>query len=175
MDDGRHSQNALGANDVKGVPYTGRTYIANNVVYGNGGRGIHAYQSSHVDVVNNTTYNNMLTDSQYMIVGEIDSQDCYDVNVVNNVAKNLNGKQVNAADGGTYWNNLWSGSNVPMLGTNGTKADPKFVDPAALNFTPDTGSPALGSGTTALAPTIDIAGKARAAAKVDRGAIQVSK
>src|SRR2546426_5389092 len=92
VDDSMHTESALGANDVKGVPYTGRTYIANNVVHDNGGRGIHLYRSEHVDVVNNTAWNNMLSSSTYIQSGEIDALDSTDVNVINNVAVNLVGK-----------------------------------------------------------------------------------
>jgi hypothetical protein len=173
IDDNRHTQAAQGAFDVQGIPYTGRSYAANNVVYNNGGRGVHAYSSAHVDFVNNTTYNDLLTNSQYISM-EIDAQSCYDVNVVNNIADNLNGKQVDETDGGTYWNNLWDGSNVPMLGTNGLDEDPLFTNAAANNFTPAAGSPALASGTAALAPVIDINGQARDTNAIDRGAIQVS-
>lgn len=174
IDDNRHQQAAQGANDVQGIPYTGRTYVANNIVYNNGGRGVHAYSSAHVDFVNNTTYNDLLTNSQYISM-EIDAQSCYDVNVVNNIADNLNGKQVDESDGGAYWNNLWDGTNVPMLGTNGLNQDPGFTNAAASNFTPAVGSPALGTGTAALAPTIDTAGQARDPKAIDRGAIQVSQ
>jgi hypothetical protein len=175
IDDNRHTGASSGANDPQNVPYTGRTYIANNIVYSNGGRGIIAGTSAHVDIANNTTYNNMLTDSPYIVVGEINAPNSYDVNVVNNIADNLNGKQVDETDGGTYLNNLWDGSNVPMLGANGLSQDPGFTNAAAGNFTPAAGSPALGSGTAALAPIIDIAGQARPATAIDRGAIQVSQ
>ncbi len=129
---------------------------------------------SHVDFVNNTTYNNLLTNSPDISM-EIDAQSCYDVNVVNNIADNLNGKQADETDGGTYWNNLWDGMNVPMLGTNGLNQDPGFTNAAANNFTPASGSPALASGTAALAPSIDFAGKPRDAKAIDRGAIQISQ
>jgi hypothetical protein len=174
IDDNRHTQAAQGANDVQGIPYSGRTYVANNVVYNNGGRGVHAYSSAHVDFVNNTTYNNLLTNSQYISM-EIDAQSCYDVNVVNNIADNLNGKQADETDGGIYWNNLWDGTNVPMLGTNGLNQAPGFTNAVASNFTPAAGSPALASGTAALAPSIDIAGQSRNPKAIDRGAIQVSQ
>ncbi len=38
--------------------YTGRTLIANNVVFDNGGRAILVYESNRVDVIFNTTYHN---------------------------------------------------------------------------------------------------------------------
>jgi parallel beta-helix repeat protein len=39
-------------------PYRGRTLIENNLVYNNGGRGVHVFRSEKVDVINNTCYGN---------------------------------------------------------------------------------------------------------------------
>src|SRR5438045_275677 len=114
VDDSKHTQRALGTRDVQGVPYTGRTYIANNVVHDNGGRGIHLYRSEHVDVVNNTSWNDMLSSSEYILSGQIDAEKCADVNVVNNVVVNLAGKEVTFHDGNHYDNNLWDGTKVPF-------------------------------------------------------------
>src|SRR2546430_6908258 len=86
VDDSKHTQRALGIRDVQGIPYTGRTYIANNVVHDNGGRGIHLYPSEHIDVVNNSSWNDMLSPSDYILSGQIDALQCADVNVINNVA-----------------------------------------------------------------------------------------
>jgi serralysin len=49
--------NGAGVNDV---PYPDQTLVANNVVYGNGGKGIQVFRSSYVTVANNTAYNNNL-------------------------------------------------------------------------------------------------------------------
>lgn len=38
--------------------YSGRTLVANNLVFDNGGRGIIAWKSNHVDIMFNTTYQN---------------------------------------------------------------------------------------------------------------------
>lgn len=38
--------------------YTGRTLVANNIVFNNGGRGIHTLNSNYVDVLNNTAVRN---------------------------------------------------------------------------------------------------------------------
>ncbi|VAW13763.1 hypothetical protein MNBD_BACTEROID03-2221, partial [hydrothermal vent metagenome] len=43
------------------VNYTGRTLIANNVFYLNGGRGFNLYKSNHIDLINNITYRNAET------------------------------------------------------------------------------------------------------------------
>src|SRR5918911_7871 len=98
VDDSKHTQRALGIRDVQGVPYTGHTYIANNIVHDNGGRGIHLYRSEHVDMVNNTSWNDMLSVSDYIRSGQIDALQCGDVNLMNNVVVNLNGKDVTFND-----------------------------------------------------------------------------
>jgi hypothetical protein len=175
LDDGNHTQPAVGGADVQGVPYTGRTYVANNISHDNGGRGIHVYASSHVDVVNNTTFNNMLTDSPFILFGEIDAQASSDVRILNNVAVNLNGKDVNHEDGSVHDYNVWQGSRVPVVGPNDRVADPALVDPGGGDFAPRPGSPALGSGSGLLAPTLDFFGNPRPAGAIDRGAVQVSR
>jgi len=161
--------------DVKGVPYTGRTYIANNITHDNGGRGIHLYRSAHVDIVNNTAWNDMLSDSEYILSGEIDALDSTDVNVVNNIGANLVGKDVTFADGNRYDYNVWEGKKVPYKGPNDVVGDPQLTDPANGNFAPRAGSPALRSATATLAPSDDIFGTARPAGAIDRGAVQVSR
>ncbi|MFL5313004.1 MAG: right-handed parallel beta-helix repeat-containing protein [Myxococcales bacterium] len=174
IDDSNHMQPALGTNDKRGVPYTGRTYVANNIVHDNGGRGIHVYSSQHVDIVNNTTWNNLLSTSDYIQSGEIDALRSSDVKVVNNVATNLVGKDVTIADDNQYEYNLWDGHRVPYRGSNDLVTGAQLTDPANGNFAPRAGSPALRSGTGALAPPDDFFGSPRPAGAVDRGAVQVS-
>jgi hypothetical protein len=174
IDDSNHAQPAVGGADVQGVPYTGRTYIANNIVHENGGHAIHVFSSAHVDVVNNTTFDDLLTDSPFLQGGAIDAQDCSDVNVLNDVAVLRNGKQVDVADGGAYDFNVWDGARAAALGAHDVVGDAGLADPANGDFAPRAGSPAIGSGTTHLAPTLDLLGHPRSATALDRGAVQVS-
>ena len=175
VDDSKHTQRALGIRDVQGIPYTGRTYIANNVVHDNGGRGIHLYRSEHIDVVNNSSWNDMLSSSDYILSGQIDALQCADVNVINNVAVNLIGKALTFNDGNHYDYNLWDGAKVPFKWNQDIAGQALFVDPANSNFAPGAGSPALRSGTSAQAPADDFFGKPRPAGAIDRGAVQVSQ
>jgi len=175
IDDNMHTQAAISAHDPTGVPYTGRTYIANNIVRDTGGHGIHAYVSARIDMVNNTTYNNLLSDSPYITAGEIDAPSCHDVNIVNNIAVNLNGKAVNVKDGASYMANTWMGSATPWLGADDQAGDPQFENPAGNDFAPRIGSPALASGRSVLAPSLDFGGAPRPSGRVDRGAIQATK
>ena len=176
VDDTRHTQKAGGIYDVRGVPYTGRTYIANNIVHDNGGRGVHVYSSDRVDVVNNTSYNNLLTSSPWIVWGEFDGFRSSDVNFVNNVAVNVNGKDANLKDDGTRYDyNLWDAASVPARGDHDMVAKANLTDPAGGNFAPLSNSPALRSGISSLAPVDDFFGNPRPAGAIDRGAIQVSK
>ena len=81
IDDARNSQN----NSPYG-PYVGATLVANNVAFGNGGRGIHVYNSDNVTVVNNTLYeNNQDPHGGPWQPGEITLlQSCND-NILNNI------------------------------------------------------------------------------------------
>ena len=75
--------------DLAGDAYTARTLIADNVVYGNGGRGILVFESSRVDVVNNLSYQNVLTDGLMGRDGphpEIAVAKASDVRIYNNIA-----------------------------------------------------------------------------------------
>ena len=175
IDDSKHTQKALGANDVRNVPYTGRTYIANNIVHDNGGRAIHVYRSEHVDVVNNTTWNNLLTTSDYLTWGEVDGFDSGDVQFLNNISVNLVGKDITFKEGNRYDFNLWDGAGAPNHGPNDILGRAQLTDPAKGNFAPLPGSPALKSGTPTLAPGDDFFGTPRPSGGIDRGAIQVSR
>lgn len=53
VDDNRNAQGG-----ASGVPYLGRTLVANNVVFGNGGAGIQTIESDRVDIFHNTAYHN---------------------------------------------------------------------------------------------------------------------
>lgn len=75
-------------NDLSGT-YFSRTLIADNVVFDNGGRGILVFESSRVDVVNNLSYNNVLTPNLLGRDGphpEIAVADASDVRVYNNIS-----------------------------------------------------------------------------------------
>jgi hypothetical protein len=175
IDGNQHTQPAIGVNDEMGVPYTGRTYIANNVVHDTGAHGLAAFESSHVDIANNTTYNDLLTDSPCLGSGEIYAQTISDVNVVNNVAINSNGKQVTALlDGASFDYNVWDGTETAPIGAHDFHGNSLLIAAAQGIFIPKQGSPALGSGTDKLAPTVDFSGNPRQPGAVDRGAIQVT-
>jgi hypothetical protein len=180
IDDSMHKQPALGTHDIQGVPYTGRTYIANNLVHDNGGRAIHANLSEHVDMVNNTAWNDLLTNSQFIDRGEIGTYGGADIQIVNNIAQNLVGKEVTLDDGmhtasNGFDSNVWDGVAARLHGNTDLLTAAHLVDPAHGNFAPGPGSPALGSGTQTRAPSDDFFGNPRKPGAIDRGAVQVTR
>ncbi|MBC7888459.1 MAG: choice-of-anchor D domain-containing protein [Ferruginibacter sp.] len=81
------------------APYIGRYLVENNVSYNNGGGGVHAYKAAHVDIINNTAYNNGT------VVGypEIDANQCSDVKIYNNIMYARTGGNCNGNDANTIY------------------------------------------------------------------------
>ncbi len=73
-----------------GQPYAGRTLVMGNVVYNNGGSGIHAFFSNHVDLYNNTAFMNNSCPIAGSTCGNINEGQIFaayanDVNIYNNI------------------------------------------------------------------------------------------
>jgi hypothetical protein len=170
------------------TPYTGRTLIANNAIYTNGSSAIEVFESDHVDVVNNSSYQDVFTPI-LKGRGEMDLNQTSDVNVINNIFYCATGQNPVAVVPGTTssivlnYNLYFNGSNfgdVPN-GPNDLTADPLYTDPADSNrfivqLSVAANSPAVGSGTSYLAPSTDFNGNPRPGPKgstdYDRGAYQ---
>ena len=166
-------------------PYTGRTLIANNILYNNGSSAIEVFQSDHVDVVNNSTYRDV-TNPPLTGRGEIFLNQTSDVNVVNNIFVSAPGQNPVTSvprttssiflDYNLYFNGGNSGDVA--AGAHDRTADPLYTDaanpdPTRVLLTVSPISPAVGTGTGTLAPATDFAGKPRPGAKgFDRGAYQ---
>ena len=162
IDDGKHTQNGstLG-------PYQSRTLVANNLLVGNGGSGIHAYESERVDIVNNTAYHN--SQSVELDGGEIFANVSNDVRIQNNILVPLPGNVVNI----NFQNNSlvtthnlhFGGTTEAVPGTATVRADPRFVRPTldwrTADFGLQAGSPALDAGLAAGAPATDFDGRSR--------------
>lgn len=168
-----------------GIPaYTGRTLIDNNVIYGNGSAAIEAFESDHVDVVNNSSYENV-TNPNVSGRGEMNLNEASDINVINNIFYATAGQNpavvcCNASSALLDYNLYFNGPNSSgtVSGPHDVVADPQYVDPAdtkRLNvlLTVSSTSPAVGTGTSYLAPSTDFAGNPRPGSKgYDRGAYQ---
>ncbi|BCM88518.1 hypothetical protein IAD21_00351 [Abditibacteriota bacterium] len=185
---------------VDPVRYEGRTLVQNNLCFGNGGSGIHAYASRFVDIVNNTGYFNAqspeLSWRQIWAGGK-----CDDVRLFNNILYAQKGKPLNfsvAKDSTNivYADNLVfgegdnAGENGGGLGTgsgstdasatDNMEADPKFVHPSldakTANFRLQPGSPGIDKGKAHPgAPLTDLTGRKRPQRNaLDVGAYEMS-
>ncbi len=144
------------------ILYGGRTYVAENIVYMNGGSGIHAYSSQHVDIVHNTAY---LNNQEPMLEhGQIFSRPGSDVNIMNNILYSALGKPIvwtrdNIGTATYDYNVLFNGtSESGPHGPHDIYADPGFVSPETGDFSLRPDSPAVGSGIPNLASIQDVDG-----------------
>jgi hypothetical protein len=175
VDDNKNTQSG-------NVPYGGRTLVANNISATNGGSGIHAYASAHVDIVFNTTYENNRTPR--LNEGQIFANTGTDVNILNNILyaapNRLYYSSYNNAGNVLYDYNLLY-STTPKAGEKGVApgphdivANPLFTAPGSFTFTLRAGSPAIGSASPTDAPPTDYEGNPRPTpgGAYDRGALQ---
>ncbi|MFN6378739.1 MAG: T9SS type A sorting domain-containing protein [Flavobacteriales bacterium] len=163
VDDGRNTQ----SNSTLGV-YLGTTYIANNLIYDNGGRGIHCYLSDNVIVVNNTCYKN--NQSPAISDGELTAYSSSNVEFINNISWPANGippLDTFDAESLVILNNLWV-ENPEMAdpyGTNSLTGLPDFVFASSIpdeaNFRLQASSIAIDAGVLNNAPIFDLDGNIR--------------
>ena len=71
--------------------YKGRMLIANNLVYENGGSGIHSFRANNVDIINNTIFNNGATPE--LSWSELFANECNNVNLYNNIVYSRTGNR----------------------------------------------------------------------------------
>lgn len=132
--------------------YQGRTLIASNVAYNNGGRAINVHKSSRVDIFNNTTYENSFTSDLDGPRAELAAYNSWDIRIQNNLLWPRGDlPPVYANSDIDISSNLFVGSQDGVEGANILVRDPGVVsastDPASADFRPVNGSPALGAGT----------------------------
>lgn len=163
--------------------YKGKKLVYNNIVYNNGGGGIHIYKSNNVHVINNTIYHN--SRSPHLKYPNMDANAGNDNIFLNNIsiARDEAGEYANGSGG---WNNLFAnniyGGLTRFLGKNEKVMDPKFVEvtDTTYNFHLQPDSPAIDTGTRTLAPDVDYEGNARPYAgagshqRVDIGAYETA-
>ncbi|MBC8034653.1 MAG: right-handed parallel beta-helix repeat-containing protein [Chitinophagaceae bacterium] len=154
--------------------WKGRALIANNISAYNGGSGIHTFRTSHVDIINNTTYWNG------SVVGyeELFPNRSSDIVILNNIIVPRPGGRVTSdnRNEAIRWDyNLYPSEQKVFKGEHDIVREPLFYSiPVRLttkSFLPKKGSPAIGTGTDDLQQATDIEGKKRPiATKRDRGA-----
>ncbi|MBN3927578.1 MAG: right-handed parallel beta-helix repeat-containing protein [Nostoc sp. NMS4] len=158
--------------------YRGRVLVANNIIYNNGGSGIHSHDSQHVDIINNTAYlNQQSPEVKKKGKGEIYAGYSSDVKIFNNImyaapgsAANSNMKNVNV----TYNYNVYlNNSRINITGPRDIIADPQFVNASARDFRLKSTSPAINSGLKWNSLTTDFIGNPRVSGyATDRGAYE---
>jgi hypothetical protein len=117
------SKNAQGGSTIGA--YKGRTLIANNFCYENGGSGIHTFNSEHADIIYNTCINNNQTPE--LKDGQIFPNSSDDVRFENNILVGPASKPINSNwnNGTITWDyNILSGGNAAIKGPHDIFADP---------------------------------------------------
>ncbi len=142
--------------------YTGRTLIANNVVFDNGGRAILVLESSRVDVVFNTTFHNGRTNGLEGGPVELAASRADDVRLLNNLAWSRPGAPavtVSDATNVVMGGNLLVTENHSGMSTDldvVTSQDPGLVapgiDPALVDFRPTSDSLVIGRAIPVVPP-----------------------
>jgi parallel beta-helix repeat protein len=132
LDDHRCSQGGC----VNGA-YTGKTVVENNVVYGNGGRGIHAFYADNIVIRNNTIVGNLLTESLRDDSGNLNLYETSNVEAKGNII---------AAESNVKPTSIDKSQNAEV--SDNFIGDPLFINPEAGDFTLSPDSPAMGFGAT---------------------------
>jgi len=131
--------------DLSNGSYTASTantppaLVINNVVYGNGGRCIHAFIVTNFWIVNNTCYKNNL-DPTLGNAGSFSTNNAHDGYFINNISVSWNSNNAAYVQEGTntnlhYYADLYFGSAVSFASSFPSQfiqADPLFVGPPSL-------------------------------------------
>ncbi|MCX7843134.1 MAG: DUF1565 domain-containing protein [Clostridia bacterium] len=180
LDDFRWTQNT-------GTPYTKGALVENNVVYRNGGRGIHVFESDNVTVRNNTIWHNLYklgAGSNFDWTGDLNFDSASGCIAANNIVVRdpsvPYGKALyddSAPTKTKTYNNIIVGAYLLQNGntltsgnqTSTTDTYPKFVSPGT-DFRLQSSSPAINAGYNSNASAHDIQGVCRPiASTVDIG------
>jgi parallel beta-helix repeat protein len=169
IDDFRNGQNT----SAYGV-YAAKTLVANNITFGNGGSGVHAFASNNVDIMFNVSYQNGQRTTSYND-GGIYGNATTNVRILNNIIVGIAGRNINTNFNNTShtvnYNVFFQGNMPSVSGANDLKAtNPLFVNPSVADFRITNASPAANSGLSIPEITTDFEGKPRSLTSVDRGA-----
>lgn len=160
-----------------GIRYSRRTLVENNLVYDNGGHGIHLFRANDADIRNNTSVNNVFA---LPVGSQINVSTSRDVNVYNNIAS-ADGidstenafRQPNSVNV-TVQYNIFDGvlidTPTPVDSTNLLGVDPGFV---TGTFELRASSAAVDAGRDIDDPhSVDILGQDRIVGQIDIGAVE---
>ncbi len=116
-------------NNSKLGAYKGRTLVQNNLAFNNGGSGIHAFLSDHIDIVNNTAVLN--NQSPEIKTGQIFAHTSSDVRILRNILYAFPGKNINTNTKNknvVYDYNIYiNSSKVNVKGPHDIVADSEFL------------------------------------------------
>jgi parallel beta-helix repeat protein len=176
VDDFRHTQG-----QQKLAKYTAATLVENNIVFDNGGRGVHVFQSDNVVIRNNTAFQNMKSSNLHGTSnGEITAMFSADLKIYNNIAYAANKSKQTFVDDYSE-RNIWDynlsyngkilfvkeHSSSTLGKHNLIDVSPLLVKPTVnasiANFRLQAKSPAIDSGTSINAAQNDFAGNRRPA------------
>lgn len=155
--------------------WTNRSLIANNLSAFNGGSGIHTFRTSHVDIINNTTYWN----GSVVNYEELFANRSTDIVILNNIIVPRPGGRVTSNNRNTdiRWDyNLYPIAQDVVSGPNDIVANPRFItvdrDLTRADFRTQAGGAERGSATDELAQPRDLNGARRPIGRRDRGAFE---
>ena len=148
--------------------YDGRTLIANNVCFGNGGRGVNIHQSTKADVVNNTVFQNLESLDLEGTNGELMAYEADDVRFVNNLTMPNAGELAAVAsrsDNIIFVDNLFVADEDPDVGSENTLLSGDLLesvvttastDPLIADFSLAPQSPAIDTGRSDFAGLLGV-------------------
>lgn len=175
--------------------YRSATLVENNIVFDNGGRGIHVFQSDKVVVRNNTSFQNLKSKNLvggFANNGEMNSSFSDGSSFYNNIVYAKDKSRVAFLDNNSNGNNKWDynlsykgiikvgkdKSNAILGKNNLIDTDPLFINPSIVagkaNFRLKASSPAINSGTSISTALTDIEARKRPIGdKYDMGAYEM--
>ena len=148
--------------------FDGRTLIANNVCFGNGGRGVNVHQSTKADVVNNTVFANLESSDLAGTNGELMAYEANDVRFINNLTIPSPGQRAavsSRSDNIIFVDNLFVTDDDPGVGSENallagelleTVVSVASIDPTLADFSLLPQSPAIDAGRTDFAQLLGV-------------------
>ncbi|MGI9595660.1 MAG: hypothetical protein ACR2QK_05850, partial [Acidimicrobiales bacterium] len=164
--------------------YTGRTLIANNVIFDNGGRAVLVFESNRVDVLFNTTYHNGRTEGLEGGPVELAAGTANEVRFINNMVwarPEAPAVAVNESNGVTVEGNVLVTTNPSGHGDDANltlTVDPGLVNPSTdetlADFRPEPTGVLIGRAIPSR-PSLpyDVDGTVRDPQSADVGAYEV--